>query len=121
MADLPNKSKALSNLSFNIKADNQTKKQQQQQQKKKTDLEWVYFFVVIICSKILKFNSCKTTDVDRNKKTTHNSQVTRQKNQQIKFLNNWTEQKCLLLVTHHEINLPLPLHNPKYTYRNDFY
>ena len=35
MADLPNKSKALSNLSFNIKADNQTKKQQQQQQQKK--------------------------------------------------------------------------------------
>ena len=67
------------------------------------------------------FNSRNTTDVAHGKKATHNSPVTRENNQQIKFLNNWTEQSCLLPVTHHEINLPLLLHNPKCTYRNDFY
>ena len=114
MARFSNKNKALSNLSLNLKIDNQTKK-------KKTDLEQVCIFVLIICSKISKFNSHNTKDVAHSKKTTHNSRITRENNQQIKFRNNWTEQICSLSVTHHEINLSLPLHNTKYTYRNDCY
>ena len=107
MTHLSNKIKALSKISLNLKTDNQTKEKQQ-------DLEHVCFFVLIICSKISKFNSCNTTDVTRSKKKTHNSTVTRETNQQIKLLNNWTEQSCSLPVTHHEISLPL--HNPKCTY-----
>ena len=76
MTHLSNKIKALSNLSLNLKTDNQTKEKQR-------DLEHVCFFALIICSKISKFNSCNTTDVARSKKTTHNSPVTQETNQQI--------------------------------------
>ena len=94
-----------------------------------SEISWVVFnnfnfpifFVLIIYSKISIFNSRNATDVTHSKKTTQNSLVTRENNQQIKFLNNWTEQSCLLPVTHHEINLPLSLHNPKCTSKNNFY
>ena len=105
MAHLSNKNKALSNLSLNLKTDNQTG----------------LFFCIDHLLQISKLNSRNTADVAHSKKTTHNSPDTRKNNQQIKFLNNWTEQNCLLPVTHREINLPLPLDCPECTYTNDFY
>ena len=69
MAHLSNKNKALSHLSLNLKTDNQTKKNQ-------PGLEVCFlgvFFVLIICSKISKFNSRNTTDVAHSKKTTQSS------------------------------------------------
>ena len=63
MAQLLNKNEALSNLSLNLKADNQTKK-------KPTWFRAGMFFVLIICSKISKSNSRNITDIAHSKKTT---------------------------------------------------
>lgn len=79
------------------------------------------FFQTDHLSQNFKNISRNTKNVAQTKKTTYSIPVTCEKNQQINFVNNCTEQSRLLPMQHHEINLPLLFYSPKCSYRNNFY